>query len=155
MYRPDYRKYLSPEILYIPYKWFAPQTPLKKIQKIPKKFQAKAIQGHVPWMNLKKKIRISFSQYANNVGTPLFRSMRQAQNTYTHALNQLGVSPKSFPLWSSFTADKHILVSTLSLDVKVMNKSFIIALLKMSPNKRLFCSIFRRILRNLPGRDFP
>ena len=44
---PDYGKYLSPEILYIPYKWFAPQTPLKTkiIRKIPgEKIQAKAIQ---------------------------------------------------------------------------------------------------------------
>ena len=30
VYRPDYRKYLSPEILYIPCKWFAPQTSLPK-----------------------------------------------------------------------------------------------------------------------------
>ena len=69
---PDYGKYLSPEILYIPYKWFAPQTPLKTKQnhKNPEKFQAKAIQGHVPWLNLKKNFQISFSQYANNVGTP-------------------------------------------------------------------------------------
>ena len=44
--------------------------------------------------------------------------------------------------------------STLSLDVKVMNKLFIITLLKMSKNKRQFCSIFRRILINSPGRDF-
>ena len=105
---PDYRKYLSPEILHIPYKWFAPQTPLKKIRKIREKIQAKAIQGHVPWLNLKKKMRSSFSQYTNNVGTPLFRSMRQAQITDTHALNQLGVSQNSSPLWSNFTADKHI-----------------------------------------------
>ena len=107
--RPDYRKYLSPEILYIPCKWFAPQTPLKKIRKIRgKKIQAKAIQGHVPWLNLKKNFRISFSQYANNVGHPLFRSMRQAQNTDTPALNQLGMSQNISPLWSNFTADKHI-----------------------------------------------
>ena len=66
---PDYRKYFSPEILYIPYKWFAPQTPPKKRRKIPKKFQAKAIQGHVPCLNLKKIFQISFSQYANSVGT--------------------------------------------------------------------------------------
>ena len=64
----------------------------KKIRKIPKKFRAKAIQGHVPWLNLKKNFLIGFSQYANNVETPLFRSMRQAQNKDTHALNQLGVS---------------------------------------------------------------
>ena len=94
LYRPDYRKYLSPEILYIPYKWFTPQTPLKTIWKIPKKFQAKAIQGHVPCLNLKKIFQIDFSQYANNIGTPLFRSMRQAQNTDTHALDQLGCVPK-------------------------------------------------------------
>ena len=34
--------------------------------------------------------------------------MRQAQNTETHALNQLGVSQNSSPLRSNFTADKHI-----------------------------------------------
>ena len=48
--RPDYRKYLSPEILYIPYKWLAPQTPLnflfcfvlKNPEKIPGKGHARA-----------------------------------------------------------------------------------------------------------------
>ena len=63
-----------------------------------KKFQANAFQGHVAWLNLKKNFQISLLQYANNVGTPLFRSMRQAQNTDTHALNQLGVSQNSSPL---------------------------------------------------------
>ena len=75
-----------------------PTDPPKKNQKNPEKIQAKAIQGHVPWLNLKTNFQISFSQYANNVGTPLFRSMRQAQNTDTHALNQLGVSQNSSSL---------------------------------------------------------
>ena len=66
-----------------------PQT---KNKKIPKKIQAKAIQGYVPWLNLKKVFQISFSQYANDVGTPLFRSMFQAKYTDTHTFNQLGVS---------------------------------------------------------------
>ena len=34
--------------------------------------------------------------------------MRQAQNTDTHALNQLGLSQNSSLLWSNFTVDKHI-----------------------------------------------
>ena len=72
--------------------------PQKKIRKIRKKIQAKAIYGHVPWLNLKKNFQISFSQYANNVGTPLFRSMLKAQNTDTRALNQLGVSQNSSPI---------------------------------------------------------
>ena len=77
----------------------ASQTPLKKKnRKIPQKFPAKAIQGHVPCLNSKKNFQISFSQYANNFGTPLFRSMRRAQNTYTYALNQLGVSQNSSTL---------------------------------------------------------
>ena len=88
--RPDYRRYLSLEILYLPYKWFAPQTPLKKIRKVRKKIPSKGHARHVPWLNLKKNFQISFSQYASNVGAPFFRSMRQAQNTDTHALNQLG-----------------------------------------------------------------
>ena len=82
--------------------------PSKKSEISGKKFQAKAIQGHVSCLNLKKNFQISFSQYANNVGTPLFRSMCQAQNTDTYALNQLGVSQNSSPLSSNFTADKHI-----------------------------------------------
>ena len=74
------------------------------MQKNPEKIQAKAIQGHVPWLNWKEKFQNSFSQYANNVETHLFRSTHRAQNT-THALSQLGVSQNSSPLWSSFTAD--------------------------------------------------
>ena len=76
-----------------------PTDPPQKNQKIPKKIPSKkAIQGHVPWLNLKKIFQISFSQYANNVGTRLFKSMRQAQNTDTDAPNQLGVSKNSSPL---------------------------------------------------------
>ena len=55
--------------------------PSKKSEISGKKFQAKAIQGHVSCLNLKKNFQISFSQDANNVGTLFFRSMRQAQNT--------------------------------------------------------------------------
>ena len=65
------------------------------MRKILKKFQAKTIQGHVPWLNLKKQI--SVSQYANNFRIPLFRSMRQAQNTNTQTLNECGC-PKIVPL---------------------------------------------------------
>ena len=49
-------------------------------KKNPKKIQAKAIQGHLPWLNLKKNFQISFSQYANNIRTHFFRSMHQRQN---------------------------------------------------------------------------
>ena len=44
-------------------------------------------------VEFKEIFLISFSQYANNVRTPLFRSMRHAQNTDTHALN-IGGCPK-------------------------------------------------------------
>ena len=71
-------------------------APQKDSKNLEKKIEAKAIQGHVPRLNLKKIFQISFSQYANNIGTPLFSSMRQAQNADTHALNQLGVFPKYF-----------------------------------------------------------
>ncbi len=89
---------LAPKYYIFPLNHLTHRLPLKKRRKITKKFQAKATQGHVPWLNLKKNFQISFSQYANNVGTPLFRSMRQAQNTDTHALNQRGVSQNSSPL---------------------------------------------------------
>ena len=71
-----------------------PQKKKKKIIKIREKFQAKAIQWDVPWLNLKKNFPISFSQYANNFGTPLFRSKRQAQNTDTHPTQSAGGVPK-------------------------------------------------------------
>ena len=91
---PDYRKYLSPEILYIPYKWFAPQTPLKKIRKIRKKFQAKASQRHVTCLNLKKKFQISFSQFANNVGTPFFQIHAQGSKYKYPCTQSAGGVPK-------------------------------------------------------------
>ena len=65
------------------------RTPSKKIRKIRKNFQAKAIQGHVPWVNLKKNFQNSFSQYANIVRTPLLRSMYQAQNTDTQPMHSI------------------------------------------------------------------
>ena len=70
VYRPDYRNYFSSELLYIPYKSFDPQTPLKKFRKIPKKFQAKAIQGHVPWLNLKKNFHFFFSHNMHITSEP-------------------------------------------------------------------------------------
>ena len=54
-----------------------PTDPPKKIQKnseIPSKGHPRART----LLNLKTNFQISFSQYAKNVGTPLFRSMRQA-----------------------------------------------------------------------------
>ena len=111
-----------------------PTDPPQKNQKNPEKNPSKGHPRALTLLELKKNFQISFSQYANNVGTPLFRSMCQAQNTDTHALNQQGLSQNSLLLSSNFTADKHIW-PPLSLDVKVMNKSFIIALLKMSKNK--------------------
>ena len=152
MSRSDYRKYLSPEIQYISYKWLAPHTLFKKIRKIRKKIQAKAIQGHVPWLRLKKNFQISFSQYANSIRTPLFRSMRQAQNTPMHSISWR--CPKIVCHCDPIS----LLINTFSIhlepECKVMNKSFIIMLLKMSKNKQQFCSIFRQIVINWPGRDF-
>ena len=56
-----------------------PKKKTKKNQKTPEKIPSK---GHPRARTLvefkEKKIQISFPQYANNVGTPFFRSMRQA-----------------------------------------------------------------------------
>ena len=56
--------------------------------------------------------------------------------------------------WGCSKRVRHCDPLSSSLDVKVMKKSFIIALLKMSENKWQFCSIFWRILINSPRRDF-
>ena len=52
-----------------PYKEFDTQTlpPQKKKQK---KTKAETIQGHAPWLNLKKKIQINFPQYTHEQGNP-------------------------------------------------------------------------------------
>ena len=79
---------------------------------------------------------------------------RRAQSTDTHGLNQLVASQSSPPLWSNFTADYTHLASIFSVEVKVMVKSSIIALLKMSQNKRQFFSILKRIFF-LSRKAFP
>ena len=104
VYRPDYRKYLSPEILYIPYKWFAPQTPLKKnIKKSPRNSKQKVIQWHALWLNLKKVFQIMFSRYADRRRNPLVQI--HAPDSKHRYPCTLGVSQNSSPLWSNFTAD--------------------------------------------------
>ena len=92
-----------------------------------------------------------FSQYANNVETPLFSSMRQAQNTNTQALNQLGVSQNSSPPLIQLHYWLAHLAYILSLNVKIIGTSFTFTLLKISENKRHFFLHFSRYLSNWPG----
>ena len=124
-----------------------PTDPPQKIRKIAKTFQAKATQGHVPWLNLKENFLISFSQCANNFGTPLFRSMRQVQNTDTHALNQLGC-PKIVRHCDPIS----LLVNTFGIHLEPGCKSHgqIIhyRTAKNVQKQATVCSIFRLILIN-------
>ena len=70
--------------------------PKKKIRKIRrKKIPSKGHPKARTLVEFKGKFADQFFTFANNVGTPLFRSMRQAQNTDTQALNQLGASQNS------------------------------------------------------------
>ena len=72
VYRPDYRKYLSPGILCIPYKWFAPQTPPQKNQKNPEKKNPST--GHPMARTLvefKEKFQISFFHDMQIMSEPL------------------------------------------------------------------------------------
>ena len=75
-----------------------PTDPPQKNQKNPEKNPSKGHPRARTLLEFKEKFPDQFSQCANNVGTPLFRSMRQAQNTDIHALNQLGVFQNSSPL---------------------------------------------------------
>ena len=70
-WRPDYRKYLGPEILYIPYILFAPHTPLKKKKK---KLSTVPSKGH-PRAHTLAEFEEKFPEYffhfmQINVGTP-------------------------------------------------------------------------------------
>ena len=82
-----------------------PTDPPKKIQKNPEKFPSKGHPRARTLLEFKEKFP---DQFFTICGTPFFRYMRQAQNTDTHARNQLGVSQNNSPMWSNFTADKHI-----------------------------------------------
>ena len=71
------------------------------MEKSRKEIQAKALQGHVPWLNLKKNFQISFLQYANNVGTPsaqprsreLWMQKFKSHLVRTQSLNVLRLKP--------------------------------------------------------------
>ena len=70
-----------------------PPKKKKKKEKIPKKIPSEGHPRARTLVELKEKFPDQFFYNMQiNVGTPLFRSMCQAQNTDTHALNQLGVS---------------------------------------------------------------
>ena len=102
---PDYRKYLSPEILLFPINDLPHRHPSKKSEKSGGKIPTRACT----LVEFKEKNSRSVFHNRQITSEPLFfRSMRQAQNTDTHALNQLGASQNSSPLWSNFAADKHI-----------------------------------------------
>ena len=130
-----------------------PTDPLKKSEKSGGKFQAKAIQGHVSWLNLKKNFQISFSQYANNVA-PFFSDpcARLKIQIPMHSIS-----------WGCPRIVRHcdpilLLINTFAIHLEPGCKSHEQIVhyltLKMSKNKRQFCSIFRRILIKSPGRDF-
>ena len=92
-------------LLYNPYKWYGPQTPLKTFKKIPPKFHDKAVQSNILWLN--KKI----NQHINKV-TLHFTFMRRAQNADTHALKQPRLPQNISPVCSSFVlviaSDMHL-----------------------------------------------
>ena len=120
-----------------------PTDPPQKNQKNPEKIPSKGYPRARTLVEFKEIFfQISFSQYANNVGTPLFRSMRQAQNTDTmHSIS-----------WGCPQIVRHfdpisLLIITFGIHLepgyKSHEQSFIVALLEMSQNKRQFCPIFR------------
>ena len=122
----------SPKYYKFPINGLPYRSPSKKLEKSrEKKIQAKAIQGHVPWLNLKKIFQICFSQYANSVGT--LRSGTCARLKIRIPMHSISWRcPKIVRHCDPISLLITHLASTLSLDVKVMDKSFIIALLKMS-----------------------
>ena len=72
-----------------------PTDPPQKNQKNPETFPSKGCPRARTLGEFKEKCP---DQFFTICKSRLFRSMRQAQNTDTHALNQLGVSQNSSPL---------------------------------------------------------
>ena len=94
---PDYRIYLSPETLYILCKWYAPQTSLEKKKK--KNFTQRPCLAELEG---KKKNRFFFHSMQINVGTPLFRSIRDVQRQITMHSISWGVRRNGSPPLSTF-----------------------------------------------------
>ena len=79
--------------------------------------------------------------------------MCKAQNTKYPCTQLAGGVAKYLATLIQFHCSSAYLATILSLDVKVVDESlFIIALLKMSKDKRKFVSVFRRILITWPRR---
>ena len=72
-----------------------PTDPPQKNENNPKKIPSKGHARRLTLVEFKEKCP---DQFFTICKSRLFRSMRQAQNTDTHALNQLGVSQNSSPL---------------------------------------------------------
>lgn len=84
MYRPDCRKYLSPEILYIPFN--PTDSPKGLEQSIKKKSHAKATQGHATGSNSKKNFQIMSPKYSDKRRNPLAQLHAPGSKTDTQLL---------------------------------------------------------------------
>ena len=134
VYKPDYRKYLSSEILYIPYKWFPHSPPSGKWEKSRKN----PSKGR-PW--LARTLTEVKEKLPDILWNPLIQ-IHAPGSKHRYPCTQLGEGvPKYFTSLIQIYCWLAHMASTLSLDVKVMIKSFIIAQLKMSKHNRQFVYI--------------
>ena len=124
-----------------------PHRPLlkKKRREIPEKFQAKATQEHILWLNLNKTSEISILQSARNQGNPSFHFHAPGSNADTHALKQHRQSQNISPVCSSFVL---VIASDMHLESESEKraKKLIFTQLKISRYNQCFFVIFRPIL---------
>ena len=154
----DYRKYLSPEILSIPYKWFAPQTPPKKTkttttEKSGKTFKQRPSKGTYPgWIQRK-------------ISRSVFHNMQiTSEPLCSHPCTRLKIQiPMHSISWGCPKIVRHcdpisLLINTFDIHLEPGCKSheqiIYYHAAKKCPKTNEFCSIIRRFLLNWPGRDF-
>ena len=116
----------------IHYKWYGPQTPLKRFQKIP---------SNILWLNLHKIGGISILQSAHKQGTPSFHFHAPGSKRRYPCTQTASAVPKYFPPSAPVLYWLSHLTCISSLKANTAKKS--------RYNQHFF-AIFRRILRNSP-----
>ena len=105
-------------LLYNPYKWYGPQTPLKTFKKIPPKFHDKAVQSEILWLNWNKINEVSILQSAHvNKVTLISLSCDRLKTQIPMHSNSIGC-PKIFPLSAPVLYWLSHLICTSSLKAK-------------------------------------
>ena len=119
-------------------------------QKIPPKFQEKAVQSNILWLNINKINEISILQSADKQGNPSCHFHAPGSRRTYPCTHTAPAVPKYFSLSAPVLYWLSHLTCVSSLKAKNERKTLIFTQLKISRYKQSFSAIFRQILINWP-----